>query len=280
MEKRRLVKKYQNQSVVKAQAGWRAVNNTKSSGTWGNRGKGNEGESLLENGLSFIKSIPERIDNASRGFKTNAQVIKELGYNPHTHYKMPNGTLAPIMTGIAPTPSYSAGRAEAIMKATKITPAKDVNGIYRYRRAINSDDRFYAGEVVLDKLRKSPQFKNKMGHGVTKASNDAEALGQVRNILTQGTDPSRNFYTASFIKQAPGAGAGIGTSSGNPYMNGPFVLVTEPGINTANNPRAFTHVLINDSYENPEGYNLARKYQEVLSKEFPNVKSILYSEIK
>lgn len=49
--------------IRKAQSGWRATQR-KNSGTWGNRGKGNEIQSAFENGLSFIGNIPSYIDKA------------------------------------------------------------------------------------------------------------------------------------------------------------------------------------------------------------------------
>lgn len=113
----------QNQPVVKAQAGWRAVNNTKSSGTWGNRGKGNEGQSLLENGLSFIYHLPERIDNAKYGFVTDKQLVKKFGYNPKTHAKQPNGQLIPVLGGTAPLPALVKNPADVGRRVLKFTPS-------------------------------------------------------------------------------------------------------------------------------------------------------------
>jgi hypothetical protein len=39
-------------------------------------------------------------------------------------------------------------------------------------------------------------------------------------------------------------------------------------------------VFINDSFENELGADLARRYKMMLQKEFPNIESLLYSEIK
>lgn len=148
-----------------------------------------------------------------------------------------------------------------------------VDDVYNFRRAVNSDDRFIAGVELSDRLNKSLQFRDYIGHGVRKGPTEIDNLANVRAILKYGIDPNRNFFQAPL--QRTEGGHVFGTAHGTPYYDGPFVLVSPNS-----NPYGFSHVFINDSFENELGADLARRYKELLQKEFPNIKILLYNEIK
>ena len=75
------------QLIPKYQSGRGLMRNNQQSGSWGNRGKGNELQSAFENGTTWVLQLPEKIGNllSNRGFKTDQEVTKQKGYNPNTH---------------------------------------------------------------------------------------------------------------------------------------------------------------------------------------------------
>lgn len=112
----------------------------KSSGSWGNRGEGNEGESALENGLSWAWDKFENWDEyASRGLdwiigaidpnitanEAVKQGIARREYQSVPHYEMMyvDGKEAPVLTylppqgGIAPLPTLVAGSPVRVAEA-------------------------------------------------------------------------------------------------------------------------------------------------------------------
>lgn len=112
----------------------------KSSGSWGNRGKGNEGQSALENGLSWVQDkISNAEEYASRGLdwaigaidptmtadEAVEQGIARREYESVPHYEMMSvdGKLMPVITylppqgGIAPLPTLATGAPARVAEA-------------------------------------------------------------------------------------------------------------------------------------------------------------------
>lgn len=272
------------------------------SGTWGNRGQGNELQSALENGLSWIEDkIVNFWDYADQGLawiggafpggmtpeeqlqdekrKQAAKKAGQLGYVDHYgNYKV-----FPI-TGTAPLPGIKGNSKttswddlyEQYLAKTKIT-AGSPEKIYQFRRATDTADRFVAGKQVTQALENSKEFTGYAAHGMAKG-HDQEMLARLRTILRYGTDPKRTFYTAPVSKIDPRLHSAMGTANGHAYSDGPFMLLTKYPLNTTR-PGAISHVLINDGLGD-EALELANKYKTILQKEFPNVKHLLYSEVK
>lgn len=288
---RRWSKKYQRGGLVHHQY----------SGTWGNRGKGNELQSALENGLSWIgDKIINAGDYVDQGLsylaglipggmtaeeslqdEKNKQMARKRGdkgyINHYGEYK-----LFPL-TGIAPSPGYKKPSAfdwddlyNQTLARTKITTTSPAR-MHWFRKAANTDDRFLAGRQVTSALENSKDFAGYQAHGMAKGS-DGEMLARLRTILRYGINPNKNFYTSPVGKIDPMARVHMGTASGHAYSDGPFMLLTKDLPNIAR-PGAFSHVLINSGMGD-EALELANKYKTVLSKEFPNVKFLLYNEVK
>lgn len=270
------------------------------SGTWGNRGQGNELQSAFENGLSWvgdkIMNFGDYVDQGISylagtlpGGQTAEEALqdtknKQLAKNSGQKGYISNGEykLFPT-TGIAPLPGFKKVNTtdwedlyQQTLARTKITTTSPEK-MYQYRRATDSADRFLAGRQVTDALENSKDFAGYYAHGMAKGS-DSEMLARLRTILRHGTNPNKNFYTSTVGKIDPMARVHMGTASGHAYSDGPFMLLTKEPLNTVR-PGAFSHVLINDGMGD-EALELANKYKAVLQKEFPNVKSLLYSEIK
>ena len=151
-----------------------------------------------------------------------------------------------------------------------------VDDVLTFRRAVNSDDRFMAGVELKDRIGTLNKWNDYIGHGISKGPTEADNWANLRALLKYGIDKNRTFFQAPLQKAAPGEiHAGFGTASGTPYYDGPFILVSPNS-----NPDNFTHVFINDSFENELGADLAKRYKMMLQKEFPNIESLLYSEIK
>lgn len=269
---------------------------SRNSGTWGNRGRGNELQSALENGLSWIgDKIVNFGDYVDQGLSylagalpggmsaeeavqdtKNEQLAKKegrLGYVDH-YGKF---RLFP-QTGVAPLPGVKDWRSlyQQTADKTKIV-AESADKIYKYRRATDGADRFIAGKRVTQALENSKDFAGYSAHGMSKGT-DSDMLATLRTILRYGTDPKRTFYTAPVSKMDPRLYSAMGTASGHAYSDGPFILLTKNPLNTTR-PGAFSHVLINDGL-GEEALELANKYKTVISKEFPNIKALLYSEVK
>lgn len=270
------------------------------SGSWGDRGQGNELQSAFENGLSWITdkvmnagdyinqglsyiagALPGGMTaNESLQDEKNKQTAKkrgDIGYTDHFE----KFRLFP-KTGVAPLPGFKKSTADwddlyqQTLARTKITTTSPEK-MYQYRRATDSSDRFLAGRQVTEALENSKDFAGYYAHGMAKGS-DSEMLARLRTILRHGTNPNKNFYTSTVGKIDPMARVHMGTASGHAYSDGPFMLLTKDPLNTARSG-AFSHVLINDGMGD-EALELANKYRAVLQKEFPNVKYLLYSEVK
>lgn len=165
---------------------------------------------------------------------------------------------------------------EALRSEPFIIKSNTADDVFAFRRAVNSDDRFMAGVELKDRIGTLNRWNNYVGHGISKGPTEADNWANLRALLKYGIDKNRTFFQAPLQRVAPGEiHAGFGTASGTPYYDGPFVLVSPNS-----NPYNFTHVFINDSFENALGADLARRYKMMLQKEFPNIESLLYSEIK
>ena len=85
-------------------------------------------------------------------------------------------------------------------------------------------------------------------HGIAKAS-IPEQFNQLLNLLNNGIDPDKPFYTAPLEvnpDDKAGIGAGLGTAGGTSYKDGSFVLLGKP-----DNPiteSGFCGVIVNDAY--------------------------------
>ena len=282
--------------VPKFQHPWRTLQTSKSSGTWGNRGQGNELQSAFENGLSWIgDKIMNFGDYVDQGIsylagalpggqtaeealqdKKNEQLAKNSGQRGYVdHYG--NYKLFPT-TGVGPQVGIKdwGSLYKQVADKTKIV-AKTVDDMHRFRRATDGADRFIAGKQATQALENSRDFIGYSAHGMSKGS-DADMLATLRTILRYGTDPKRNFFTAPVAKMDPRLHSAMGTASGHAYSDGPFMLLTKNPLNTTK-PGAFSHVLINDGL-GKESLDLANKYKQILQKEFPSIKTLLYSEIK
>lgn len=163
------------------------------------------------------------------------------------------------------------------LNKTKFTNPNGTEGIFKYRRATNSDDRFIAGIELTKRMENMPQFANYQAHGMAKGT-DRDQFARLRTILRYGTNPNKNFYTGPVGKIDPRISANLGTASGHAYSDGPFMLLMD-GVKDTTKPGAFSHVLINDGMSD-EALELATKYKTILQKEFPNIKTMLYSEMK
>lgn len=272
------------------------------SGTWGDRGKGNELQSAFENGLSWIAdkvvNLGDYVEDGLAylggllpGGQTSSQAVQtqrnKREAKPGEQYKIegfntygikPISGEAPIVPQLSP--AQWSKMQQMYRNATKITTGSPQKVVW-YRKATDSDDRFLSGISVTRKLEEWPT--EYFAHGMAKLS-DSELLGNLRMILKYGTDPRKGakFYSASTKKINPedkaGLGVGLGTSGGHAYSHGPFMLLHKPGVETTN-PNSFTHVLINDGMSQ-EARELALKYKDIISREFPNIKTLLYSEVK
>ncbi len=95
-------------------------------------------------------------------------------------------------------------------------------------------------------------------HGMTKSAGPNTALKNVLRLFAEGIDPEKNFYTAPYrldpnasSADAAGAGAGLGTSSGEAIKDGPITLVSKPGkmgsnTNMINTIDDIAYVVVND----------------------------------
>lgn len=151
------------------------------------------------------------------------------------------------------------------LKNTKIKP-KDMK---LFRNAINKDDRFVKGSLLKNFFEKQNIPNYYVGHGMVKHG-DQDALAVVRMMNKHGYDTSRSFYSSSLKPNRMSDAA-----PGGYYSDGPFIIVSD----TRQPQGTISHVLINDSFENEAGKNLALKYKQLLDNENSNIPHILFSDI-
>lgn len=176
------------------------------------------------------------------------------------------------VTGIAPIPSSTSTRMQQYINASKITPpVQGEAGVRWLRKAFDNDELFLGGK----QLESTVSVPYVQGHGIAKAANPQEALGQLRFLLDNGPIPSKPFFTGPLSTSQ--AGSAIGTSSGMPYTNGLFIVAGKPNqfINKADDIKT---ILINDGIESAETKLLAQRLQQYLRKAYPNKDAILFSE--
>lgn len=95
-------------------------------------------------------------------------------------------------------------------------------------------------------------------HGLAKIS-VTDQLRQLNNLLTNGIDKTRNFYTAPLV--APkGVGSGLGTAGGHAYRDGSFIIVGEKSKLLAES--GIKHVIVNDAYYSIIS-DLQRKFPDI-----------------
>lgn len=105
-------------------------------------------------------------------------------------------------------------------------------------------------------------------HGIAKLNQ----FSQLMNLLENGIDSSKDFYTAPFEisnEDRAGAGAGLGTSGGTVYKDG--IAVVTSGFDQKLGQDGIKHVFLNDVYQN---------LREPLAAAFPQYQIHLLSEQK
>lgn len=105
-------------------------------------------------------------------------------------------------------------------------------------------------------------------HGIAKL----DQFSQLMNLLENGIDSSKDFYTAPFEisnEDRAGAGAGLGTSGGTTYKDG--IAVVTSGFDQKLGQDGIKHVFLNDVYQN---------LREPLAAAFPQYQIHLLSEQK
>jgi hypothetical protein len=129
------------------------------------------------------------------------------------------------------------------------------------------DDGFSNSFKALDKANKvgGNQYS---AHGMGKSS-VGSAFTDLYTLLTRGIDPSRGggrLYTAPLSGGQKGAGAGIGTASGNAYMDGPFTIVANKGVGSITDVSEIGGIIVNDGIVNAKPEIL-----DALREAFPNI---------
>ena len=154
---------------------------------------------------------------------------------------------------------------QGFIDRTKIVPKNMLD----FRRGINKDDRFIQGEFLKQALEKQKVPLHYVGHGMSKQV-DSEALAVARMMNKHGYDTTRPFYSGSLVGDKTSTAA-----PGGFYSDGPFIIVSDIRQPEGN----ISHILINDSYENPYGKKLATSYKSILDQENPEIPHILFSDI-
>lgn len=182
----------------------------KSSGSWGNRGQGNEGQSALENGLSWIwGKISNAEEYASRGLDwvigavdptLTAEEAVESGiarreYESVPHYEMMSvdGKVMPVITylppqgGIAPLPTLATGAPARVAEAhARLVP--------RWRSAAVRESQFKHG---LGSKKGTPLEQTKSWQAYQKAlqeyNDELTYAGLTPSEARIVTDPSKQL---------------------------------------------------------------------------------------
>ena len=146
-----------------------------------------------------------------------------------------------------------------IQDKIKLTPEVARQTLY------NSDNKMI-GSLLLDDLPESTSKIN--AHGIAKGNE----LEHLIDLLENGIDNSRIFYTGPLGKTGENLGAAIGTPGGVAYRDGSFIIAARPGQTLRDN--GIGTVLIND-FDKAGGFPVA--LQEALRAKYPNVDFIRYS---
>ena len=146
-----------------------------------------------------------------------------------------------------------------IQDKIKLTPEVARQTLY------NSDNKMI-GSLLLDDLPESTSKIN--AHGIAKGNE----LEHLIDLLENGIDRSRTFYTGPLGKTGENIGAAIGTPGGVAYRDGSFIIAARPGQTLADN--GIGTVLIND-FDKAGGFPVA--LQEALRSRYPNIDFIRYS---
>lgn len=219
-----------------------------------NRGKFTEycGGNVTEACIQKGKNSPDPKIRRRATFAANARTWKhQLG-----------GVIKAIK--LVPKGQYLKVLQEFIDK-TRISPKNMID----FRRGINRDDRFLQGEFLKQALHKQKVPLHYVGHGMAKQG-DSESLAVARMMNKHGYDITRPFYSSSLIGDRTSTAA-----PGGFYSDGPFIIVRDMRQPEGN----ISHILINDSYENPYGKKLATSYKSILDQENPEIPHILFSDI-
>lgn len=150
------------------------------------------------------------------------------------------------------------------------------------RNVLNSDNLFIGG-LELDNLPPNARYVD--SHGLAKG-NEIENL---LNLLTNGIDPNRRFDSAPLGRatgegEAAGQGAALGTAGGTSYRGGMFIVAAQQsesfgeGYNLLTKTGIKTVLINTGDPDTPRGREIAQKLKEELSKMFPEIDFILYTE--
>lgn len=249
-----------------------------SRGKWSNNNKVfNLSDFGMENpNLTFFGLADGNDPNAVLKYK-NDYVLPEITVTPHGAYVdntydqirlYPKTNVQKHQLGgvikLVPKGNYLKVLQQFIEK-TKISPKNMLN----FRKGIDRDDRFLQGELLKQALEKQKVPLHYVGHGMSKQM-DQEALATARMMNKHGYDTSRKFYSSSLVGDRTSTAA-----PGGFYSDGPFIIVRD-----MRQPEEYiSHILINDSYNNPYSRKLANFYKSVLDQENPNIPHVLFSDI-
>lgn len=205
-----------------------------------------------------LENYSDPIELYKKGHKIH---IKKQNRGKFTEYCGGNVTDACIQKGKnSPDPKI---RKRATFAANARTWKHQLGGV------INRDDRFLQGEFLKQALHKQKVPLHYVGHGMAKQG-DSESLAVARMMNKHGYDTTRPFYSSSLIGDRTSTAA-----PGGFYSDGPFIIVRDMRQPEGN----ISHILINDSYENPYGKKLATSYKSILDQENPEIPHILFSDI-
>lgn len=125
------------------------------------------------------------------------------------------------------------------------------------------------GGMELDLLDLDTNIASKIdAHGIAKTSLK-EQLASLDNLLKNGIDKNRHFYSAplALSKDAASAGCALGTGGGCAYRDGAFIITS--GLNKSLTKDSIENVIVNHCF-----YNIV----DDLQKAYPNVKFIKSSD--
>lgn len=178
--------------------------------------------------------VPESVESVLTDIRTKLK-----------NYKNPNKPIDEIV--------------KEIQDKIKLTPEVARQTLY------NSDNKMI-GSLLLDDLPESTSKIN--AHGIAKGNE----LEHLIDLLENGIDRSRTFYTGPLGKTGENIGTAIGTPGGVAYRDGSFIIAARPGQTLADN--GIGTVLIND-FDKAGGFPVA--LQEALRSRYPNIDFIRYS---
>lgn len=126
---------------------------------------------------------------------------------------------------------------------------------YHQNRSSLGDELFIGGHADRSAYANLPEdMQDRSAHGMAK--NRADGLQALRDILSNGIDPTRGrggqsgtggLDTAPLASRSAASAAGVGTASGSAYTDGPFTLVARPGVAQIRNISEVEAVVVNSA---------------------------------